>query len=642
MCGLVGFLGIPFSLTPEIIIKGISHRGPDSSGVYFNRENRLMLAHSRLSILDLTDSGNQPMSSDNARFTLIFNGEIYNYNELKNALTAAGQYFKGNSDTEVLLKLLELADGDEYKIRRALRRLNGIFAFALWDNVKQKLLVARDNFGVKPLYYFANKSFYCFSSEIKVLVPVLQKLGYCSQLNYAALDRYLTFLWCPGDETLLSDIQKLGPGQAMFISKDSGCYSFDWRDNFEDTFPGYLSDQRLIIDKTAGLLEDAVHRQMVSDVPLGAFLSGGLDSSAIVAFAVKKNPDLRCFSILQSGGVDSGANDDLPYAKRVAKYLGVHLDVVDIDSYRIASDLEKMIFHLDEPLADPAPLNVLYISQIARQNGIKVLLSGAGGDDLFSGYRRHTALAMERYWSWLPLFGRKGLEKITSSFDQRNSLGRRLAKIFNGASLSSEQRLVNYFYWNRRENLVPLYSTDLHLRIREGDAPLPMLNYLSGLPDYLNSLERLLALEQRFFLTDHNLLYTDKMSMAVGVEVRVPFLDNELVNFSKRIPSKWKQNGYEGKWILKKAMTPFLPKDVIYRSKTGFGAPIRKWIRHDLREMVGDYLSESTISGRGLFNPKAVHELIKHNDSGRVDGAYTIFALLCIEIWCRKFLDTPS
>ena len=310
--------------------------------------------------------------------------------------------------------------------------------------------------------------------------------------------------------------------------------------------------------------------------PVGAFLSGGLDSSAIVTFAREVNPDLRCFTIEATGGREEGSTDDLPYARRVAKHLGVKLDVVNIDAQRMAYDLERMVFQLDEPLADPAPLNVLYISQLAREQGIKVLLSGAGGDDLFTGYRRHRAVQAEWLWNWLPQTIRQGLDRIAAGLDQRRTWARRLAKLFNGAGLEGNARLVNYLVWASEKDLLGLYSDGFREQLASAQAVAPLIDFLQPLPEDTQPLQRMLALEQRFFLADHNLTYTDKMSMAAGVEVRVPFLDTDLVNFTQRIPLHMKQRGQVGKWILKKAMEPYLPHDVIYRPKAGFGAPLRK------------------------------------------------------------------
>jgi asparagine synthase (glutamine-hydrolysing) len=386
----------------------------------------------------------------------------------------------------------------------------------------------------------------------------------------------------------------------------------------------------------------AVHRQMVSDVPVGAFLSGGLDSSAVVAIAREAAPSIDCFTIDTRGIRDAGTTDDLPYARRVAAHLGVKLHEVEIDASRMAADLERMVYQLDEPLADPAPLNVLYISQLARATGIKVLLSGAGGDDIFSGYRRHAALSMERYWSGLPATVRRGLRIVTSGAPQRGSWGRRLSKSFARADACGERRLTGYFLWADAERIRGLFASDHRATLATEDIEAPLHEYLAALPAGLSPLQRMLALEQRFFLADHNLLYTDKMGMAAGVEVRVPLLDKDLVRLANSLPAEFKQRGREGKWIFKQAMAPLLPREVIHRPKTGFGAPLRQWIRHDLSEMVDDLLGAETIRRRGLFDAARVAGLVEDHRAGRTDAAYTILGLMCIELWCRRFLAAPA
>jgi asparagine synthase (glutamine-hydrolysing) len=617
----------------NVALEKISHRGPDDADVFFTRDNRVGLGHTRLSILDLSQYGHQPMLSDDGTVALVFNGEIYNFRELREELETAGHQFRGHSDTEVLLRLY-LFEGES-----VLSRLNGIFAFALWDSRSQALLVARDGLGVKPLYYTASDEQFAFASEIKALV-ILKPLD--CELDFEAINRYLTFMWCPGDGTPAKSVRKLGPGEAMWVRAGKIERHFKWYQlpAFRRTTAKLTTKE--YVEKTAQNLRKAVHRQMVADVPVGAFLSGGLDSSSVVAFARELNPDISCFTIEATGGAETGSIDDLPYARRVAKHLKVPLEVVRIDSGRMAEDLEGMVAQLDEPLSDPAPLNVLYISRLAREHGIKVLLSGAGGDDLFTGYRRHQALIWDDYWNWLPRPLRAGLEKITAALDQRGTLGRRLGKLFNGAALDGDARLVNYFVWSRRKDLVELYTEDFKAALGKSEASKPMLDFLSELPPTLSKIDRVLALEQRFFLTDHNLIYTDKMSMAAGVEVRVPFLDLDLVEFSQEIPTHLKQSGIIGKWVLKKAMEPYLPNDVIYRPKSGFGVPLRRWMRFELRELLGDLLSERSLRERGLFNPVAVHRLIAANDAGKLDASYTLLSLLCIELWCRRFIDQPS
>jgi asparagine synthase (glutamine-hydrolysing) len=648
MCGIAGYFFTPGSSIQANVLtiaqRTLQHRGPDDSGVFEDRAHGVGLAHTRLSILDLSPMGHQPMLSDDGKVVLVFNGEIYNFQELRAELETAGCRFRGNSDTEVLLYLFCSCRQDKHSIAQMLRRLNGIFAFAVWDAEEQSLLVVRDGMGVKPLYYFATEHGFAFASEIKALIPLMKDAG---ELDAAAIDRYLSFIWCPGNSTPLKDVRKLGPGEGLSVRQGGIAEKFTWyrlpvhriRENSRNGSQGL---EKLTVDQavqqTEQLLRQAVHRQLIADVPVGAFLSGGLDSSSIVHFAREINPDICCFTI-KTTGHDEGFIDDLPFARKVAKYLNVPLEVIEVDATQMASDLESMVVQLDEPLADPAPLNVLYICRLARENGIKVLLSGAGGDDLFTGYRRHRALMAEAYWTWMPQSIRKGMERITSALNQNRPFFRRLRKLFNGASLNSDNRLLNYFRWIDRSDLTRLYSADFRRRLGQSMAEEPMAQFLAELPVNTSPLERMLALEQRFFLVDHNLCYTDKMSMAVGVEVRVPFLDLDLVEFAATIPSNMKQRGREGKWILKKTMEPYLPHDVIYRPKTGFGGPVRRWMQHELRDLVSDLLSVTSLKNRGLFDPEAVQRLIKANDDGVIDGSYTLLSLVCVEFWCRHFID---
>lgn len=631
MCGLVGgWLTdfAPFRLA--CALDAIAHRGPDAQGQHLDPVSGVVLGHVRLAIIDLSPSGVQPMSSDDGKVTLIFNGEIYNYRELRAELQLRGVVFQGASDTEVLLRLY-LADG-----LSMLGRLNGIFAFAMYDKRSDELLLVRDALGVKPLYYSVGNHGVAFASETKALLALAL---FQQTLDAVSLHRYLTFLWCPGEGTPFTEVRKLLPGHAMRVRNGKIEAQWNWyRLPQAQPLARPLSEVKAVNAIRRGLRR-AVERQLVADVPVGAFLSGGLDSSAVVAFARERVSDLRCFTIESPGGSDDGFSEDLPYARKVAAHLGVRLDVVRVDAARMIGDLEMLVWQLDEPLADPAALNVLYICRLARDAGIKVLLSGAGGDDLFTGYRRHAALRYEGLWSWLPAPARRALEQATSLLDQRSVLGRRLGRLFMDAQETGDARLASYFAWARRSDLMPLYSRDMHAQIAATRADQVMLDFLAGLSPDRSRLDKMLALEQRFFLADHNLIYTDKMSMAVGVEVRVPFLDLELVELAARIPDRLKQRGREGKWILKKAMEPLLPGDVIYRPKSGFGAPLRSWMQHELRELLRDLLSEESLRRRGLFDPQAVQALIADNETGRRDAAYTLFSLMCIEIWCRRFKD---
>jgi asparagine synthase (glutamine-hydrolysing) len=628
MCGIAGFSG---QLQEELLRdaeQAIAHRGPDGAGVWF--EPGCGLAHRRLSIIDLSEAGSQPMTSADGSATIIYNGEIYNYRELRAELAGRNAALRSHSDTEVLLHLYRESG------EKMLSRLNGIFAFAIWDARDRSLFIARDHFGVKPLYWAQTGRGFAFASEIKALLRIMPELR---ELDPVALHRYLTFLYCPGERTPFRDVKKLLPGEAMRVRGGKIERRWSWY-SLPHLRPQQSSQSaEAALRGTEAHLRQAVHRQMVADVPVGAFLSGGLDSSAVVAFAREQSPDIRCFSMECVGPQDAGFVDDLPYARRVAKHLGVSLEVVPIDSSRMAADLERMVWQLDEPLADPAPLNVLYISQLARQHGIKVLLSGAGGDDLFSGYRRHVAVRHHPYWRWLPRIARAGLERATRNLDQGNATTRRLTKLFAGAGLSSDEHLAHYFRWNRDLDLLPLYSRTLRDAAREERVDAPLLDFLEAMTNVDDPLERMLGLEQRFYLPDHNLTYTDKMAMAAGVEVRVPFLDPDLVDYAATIPGRLKQRGRHSKWILKRAMEPYLPHDVIYRPKAGFGAPLRRWMRSDLQPLMDDVLSADSLVRRGLFDPAGVQRLVHRTRTGESDGAYALLSVMSIEIWCRRFLD---
>lgn len=631
MCGLIGYSG---DFTKENLNSGlikIDHRGPDDSGVFFNDKNHIGLGHSRLSIQDLSSLGHQPMISSDGLISLVFNGEIYNFKELREELVKKGYEFKSNSDTEVVLNLyIEMGE-------KMLDKLNGIFAFAFYDSRSNITFIARDRFGIKPLYYSETKKGFAYSSEIKALIHLIPN---DKKIDFNSLNRYLSFLWCPGDGTPLSRVKKMLPAEAMIIHEGGVKKRWIWfKLPIFRNIKANLSEINAI-KGTEKHLKEAVKRQLVSDVPVGAFLSGGLDSSSIVAMAKLENPNIECFTIETIDGVEDGMTDDLPYARKAAKYLDLNLNVISINSKKICDDLVYMVQQLDEPLSDPAALNLRYISKLAKDQGIKVLLSGAGGDDIFTGYRRHQAIALDKYWNWVPHKARKGLEDLTSRFDQRNPTYRRITKFFNGAGLIEDERLANFFIWSKQDTLLNLFHKDLKNEFTKSKPLDPMIDFLSPLKEKpINPLDKMLALEQRFFLTDHNLNYTDKMSMSAGVEVRVPFLDNDLVEFAQKIPLKFKQRKNQGKWVLKKSMENYLPNEIIYRPKTGFGAPLRRWIRNDLRDLIGDILSQESINKRGFFDANEVRKIILQNHEGKIDASYTIFSILCIEIWCRSFID---
>jgi asparagine synthase (glutamine-hydrolysing) len=653
MCGIAGFQGAFERELLGAMTRTLAHRGPDAEGQQlFASDSQPLtgLGHRRLSIIDLSAAGNQPMSipacAGSAGLTLVYNGEIYNFRELRAELAREGHAFATGTDSEVILHLYE-RDG-----LNLLGRLNGIFAFAIHDDRpsgrpegvdRGALFIARDPLGVKPLYYARCAAGFLFASEIKAL---LSHAGLQRTVDPFALQQMLAYLWTPAPRTMLESVRKLEPGAAMVVSR--GVVQRHWS-YYTLPYDG-VRDERApgaIIDELRERVFTAVERQLVADVPVGAFLSGGLDSSAVVAMMRHAMPQLpiTCFTISFTGDTDLEGNpQDLPYARMVAKHLGVELQEVVIEPSAI-NRLPEMVALLDEPQADPAPLNALFIAERARAMGIPVLLSGAGGDDIFTGYRRHYALSLERWWAWLPQWLRQRIQTLAaaaasgSGTNQADVVQRRLAKMFAHAAESPERRLVAYFWWSTEQLRRSLYSADFAQQIREADTAAPLLTSLERIPAERDPLQRMLYLETRHFLGDHNLNYTDRAGMATGVEVRVPLLDLDLVKFAARVPSTIKQRGRVGKAVFKQAMEPFLPREVIYRPKSGFGAPLRRWLRNELRQQVDDTLDPEVLRRRGFFDAKGVRRLIDLDRTGAVDGSYTIFALMCFELWCRRFLD---
>lgn len=635
----------------------VAHRGPDGDGVAtFGDECTPSFAgfgHRRLSIIDLSENGRQPItvrcpccgSAGLDDLALTYNGEIYNYRELRAELESKGHRFFSGTDSEVVLHLYA-----ELGVEM-LARLNGIFAFAIRDGRGRSrptgveagdVFVARDHLGVKPLYYAETRSGFLFASEIKALLRS-GEIG--RKLDPVALHEALAYLWTPAPRTALAGIRKLPPGHALIAR--GGRVIRSWQHYTPPHYDRYLSGDadQIAVDLRA-VLGDAVERQMVADVSVGAFLSGGLDSTSVVAMMRDANPGSppTCYSIGfdRDVGVD-GSPEDLPFARRAAEHLGVPLHVIEIGPDAIGY-LDQMLIAVEEPQADPAPINAMLIARAARERGQKVLLSGTGGDDVFSGYRRHRALLLERYWAWLPQPGRRAVAAMARAVGRRpiaahGARVRRFAKAFAYADLPPSERMVAYFWWSDEPTRRALYSSDMAAATRSVRTADPLLATLAAVPSQRDPLDQMLELERRHFLADHNLNYTDKVAMASGIEVRVPLLDLAVVDFAARIPPRLKQTGSVGKAIFKRAMERDLPHDLIYRPKTGFGVPLRRWLTHELREMVDDVLSDRAIRHRGLFEPAAVRRLVQLDREGVVDGAYTIFALLCIELWCRHFVD---
>ncbi|MDH3660241.1 MAG: asparagine synthase (glutamine-hydrolyzing) [Alphaproteobacteria bacterium] len=633
MCGIAGFQGAyDKDLLSRFNVRQ-AHRGPDDQDVWYDRDDRVGLAHRRLSIIDLSPEAAQPMCDASGDVQLVCNGEIYNFQALRRFLEGKGYRFKTHCDVEVLIHLYDLEGPD------MLARLNGMYAFAIWDRRKKSLFLAADHSRIKPLYYAETPAGFVFASEIKALldVPDLPR-----EVNPEAIHYHLAYLWCPAGDTMLKAVRKCEPGQALLVRDGRIERSWTYEPPHYQAPIARLSEGDAIEALTREF-EAAVERQMVSDVPVGAFLSGGLDSSLIVALMAQHTEaaTLPCYTIKSAIGAHRGFVDDLPYAQKAAKHLGVKLNEIEITPPS-ADDLTSMIYMLDEPQADIAPINVLLIAAQARRDGVKVLLSGAGGDDVFSGYRRHIALGLERYWSWLPRPLRAALRSGSKLAPGGTGIGRRLQTAFRSADRPADERMMAAFFWSDPELRRSLYSGDLAASIGASNVLAPLTERFQRLGPDVPDLNRMLYLEQQFFLADHNLTYTDKASMAESIEVRVPFLDRELMQFAATLPVDLKLKGATTKYLLRKIAEPLLPHDVIYRPKVGFGAPIQEWLDDELSDVVEDALSHGSLKTRGWFEPKAVDKLRADNKAGKIDATMTIFELVCLELWARCFVDDRS
>lgn len=629
MCGIAGFIG---TFQPEILNKmtgSISHRGPDGDGHWFG--DNIGLGHRRLSIIDLSEHASQPMESECGCYITTYNGEIYNFKELAKDLENKGYKFNHNSDTAILAPLYD-AYGE-----KMLDKLSGIFAFAIWNKKESSLFCARDHIGTKPFYYTQNNQGnglnLAFASELKALlhIPKLDKT-----LDMQSLADYLTYLWCPGEGTLFKNIKKLLPGHFMKIHGDKIKIE-KW---YSPPLPEIKDDKPIYNQKKPedllNLLDEIVGEQMVSDVPMGSFLSGGVDSSAIVASMCQHtNKPIETFCI-KNDLKGEGFSEDVVYARMVAERYNVKLHEIEANEEGLA-DLPKMIEILDEPQADPAPLYVSHISRIAKELGIKVLMSGAGGDDVFSGYRRHQAALLIEKLNGYP----KILKSIVASgcnilSHGSGSLSRRMGKLSYLLTQDAKEGILSsyeYTHKNISENILINNNNEIH----------KYFNEVLKCTDGQNSLNKLLYLEAHGFLPDHNLNYTDKMGMSEGVEIRVPLLDKKLFDFAHDLPIEQKIKGTETKYILKKALESRLPNEVLYRSKAGFGAPVRSWIFSPKTEnMVNDLLFSSKTTSRGLFNIEEVRKIFEDTKKGISDNAYTILSLMVIELWLRIFFDNVN
>ena len=630
MCGIAGYLGGHAAPLLQEMIGAIAHRGPDGQGL--RTEGRVGLAHARLAILDLSPAGAQPMADAACRVTLVFNGEIYNFRELRRRLEGEGVAFRGHSDTEVLVELLA-RHGE-----KCLPWLNGIFAFAAWFPAEQRLLLARDAAGVKPLYWARGADGLVFASELKALKPVS---GIDWSPDPVAISAYLSLLYAPGDLTPARGVRKLQPGEWMVWREGADPVVGRFAPLPNEQAPHDLDTADAVM-ACRSYLQQAVDRQLVADVPVGGFLSGGVDSTALAAFAVKSLRDGRrypCFTVASSPGAQLGQEgfvDDEPYARWAAEHFGVPLHAVTRESAAI-HDVDRLVWMLDEPTPDPAAFMTYAISRQAREHGVKVLLSGAGGDDLFSGYRRHLALRSERYWGWWPRPLRAGLRRWSAGRSAAGPLSRRLAKLFAHAEAEPDLRLASYFLWLGDESMASLlgasFREQLGLR-RPADL---LVSSMARLPAGVTRLSRMLHLDRSYFLASHNLNYKDKMGMACGVEIRVPLLDPDLAAFAERLTDAQLIQGREAKYLLRQALRGIVPDRILDRPKSGFGLPLRGLFHEVYAPQLRRLADSGRLDATGVFDGAGVLRLLEADRRGEVDAAYSLLGVLCVESWLRQF-----
>lgn len=634
MCGISGFVGFSNNLKlAEMANKVQRHRGPDNQSVW--SDNYLAFAHQRLSIIDLSEQANQPFIKHN--IVLIFNGEIYNFHELKEKLVKEkGVTFTTQSDTEVVLEMYY-----HYK-EKALKELRGMFTFAIYETDAQTLFIARDPFGIKPLFYTQINNAFAFSSELKTLVQVD---GFDKRINMDCLVSALNYLWVAGNDTMFMGCHKLPPAHYIVLKKNKPLQIAKyWELSDTELNAETLTEQQLAKD-VFELIHDSVEKHMIADVPVATFLSGGLDSSLISAIAKEYASKLTTYTIGTSKNdqrVEQMPEDE-KYARMLADKLGFDHHEIVIEA-SIIDMLPKMVRFLDEPIGDPAALNTFLICDSARKNGLKVLLSGMGADEIFFGYRRHKATMLALKYQKIPKPVRKVISSVVNMMPVK--LGRRGLKytrwakrFISFADLPLEESYRrSYSYYDKNE-LQQLLKNNADSSIESVYSNHRNIFYSKFKNDPIN---RICNTDINLFMLGLNLTYTDRASMAASVEVRVPFIDIKVIEAVMKIPGTFKNMKGEPKYILKKAAENVLPHEIIYRKKASFGAPIRSWISNELRSMVDDLLSEKAIESRGIFNYKYIQSLIQDDRNGVEDNAYRIYQLLTIELWFREFVDNTS
>jgi len=644
MCGIAGIISHNPSQHINSMLQSIEHRGRDDEGKWLSdpidEDRRVAFGHRRLSIIDTSVGGHEPMFSHDERYVLTFNGEIYNYRELRDQLQKLGYTFRSDSDAEVLLAAFSQWGTD------SLLRLNGMFAFAIWDKQDQTLTLARDHVGIKPLYYAhlpantGSPTAFIFASEVKaILATGLVKPA----LDPEALNQFLTFLWAPDPNTLFSGIKTVPPGHFLRLHNDDVHVVQWWDVSFDQIEEG--KNEGWWREKVLDTFDRVVKMEMVSDVPLGSFLSGGIDSSGIVAL-MARHSEGRPISTYTVGISSEDLRydiipDDVRWARRVNEQLQTDYHEIMLQP-AVVDLLPKLVYHMEEPPIDMAIPSYL-ISQAARET-LTVMLSGMGGDEVFAGYPRQMAMKIASAFDPVPNMLRRPLMNTVARALPGGLPGKFTAPLRNAkkfarsAALDFEDRYLGYGTYFTNQAKQRLFSEAWKTITRDLDPYNKHREYFDRVAG-ADPLNRLLYVDLKTFLPCLNLMTTDKMSMAANLEVRVPFLNREMIEMAARMPPRLKLRGLKRKYILKRAMETVLPADVVWRKKAGFGAPIRSWLRGPLKPMIADLLSEETIKRRGIFNPKEVRKIVNANFSGRDDNNLQVFQLMGLELWQQTFID---
>lgn len=645
MCGIAGLISAEPETRVSAMLKAIEHRGRDDEGVWTSRPideegRRVCFGHRRLAIIDTSSAGHQPMFSADGRFVVTFNGEIYNYRELRQRLASLGRRFHTDTDTEVLLEAFA-----EWGTN-CLAHLNGMFAFAVWDEQERTLTLARDRLGIKPLFYAAPESAdgkgqtFVFASEAKaILASGLIR----AELDAEALNQQLTFLWTPDPHTLFSGVWRLPPAH-LLTWRDGETRVREWWDvSFDEVEEG--RGEEWWRERVLETLERVVGMEMVADVPLGSFLSGGVDSSVITAL-MKRHSAGRRVSTYTIGIEDEDLRydiipSDVPWARKVGELLDTDYHEIMLKP-DVAALLPTLVRQLEMPVIDMAISS--YLVSLKARETLTVMLSGMGGDEVFAGYPRQLAMSLAGALDPFPSALRRPAMRAVAGALPGGMPGRLTAPLRNAkkfaksAALDFESRYLGFGTYFTDEAKQRLYTDEMREAMADKDAYYLHRRYFARCSKSA-PLNRLLYVDMKTFLPCLNLDYTDRTSMAATLEVRVPLLNHELVELAARMPPRLKLRGLRRKYILKRAAESLLPREIVWRKKAGFGAPIRAWLRGPLRPLVDELLSEETVRRRGLFRPAEVRRVVESNLSGREDYNLQVLQLLTLEMWQRTFLD---